>query len=356
MTGREGASRQRPRDTAALRITRRAFLAGGAITLLSLLGCGAQGASGTNAGTTSASSVVRFGTLGLSGRLHESGIIAQKEGFIEEELAKAGFTPSYQAYAQAGPAVNEAFASGEVDAAIYSDMVSVTAMSKRLPVKIVASSNSRYEYGVLAGSASSIRSVADLKGKRVVAAFGTSAYQYLIKTLTEAGLGLADIQIVNGTAADAPNMVAGGQADALALPLAQTYTIEEKGAGSVIATSVGNDALSSTHALAVRTEFAEKNPQAVVALVRSLQRAYEFAREDVDKARQDLTDETYSAETVAKVYPDASFPSLNPQITDTVRTKYADLLQFMKDNKLVDGSTSIDGLFDTSYYDQAVSA
>lgn len=58
--------------------------------------------------------VVKLASPTQDGNFVENAKIAQDQGFIEEELAAVGYT-EYVAFAQAGPAINEAFVSDEID-------------------------------------------------------------------------------------------------------------------------------------------------------------------------------------------------------------------------------------------------
>ena len=108
------------------------------------------------------------------------------------KLAKVGYKPDYQGFAQAGPAINEAFAAKSLDFAVYGDMLAITAKSNGVDVKIIASVSSQQDYAIVIGNQSDIKSVSDLKGKKIAVGFGTVTYKYLEDLLGLNGLGIGD--------------------------------------------------------------------------------------------------------------------------------------------------------------------
>lgn len=86
--------------------------------------------------------------------------------------------------------------------------------SSGIDVKIFASYSANYPFAVLAGKNSGIKSVKELKGKKVAVGFGTTPYMFLSRQLSNNGLSIHDVEVVN-TAADGPAMIASGQVDAV---------------------------------------------------------------------------------------------------------------------------------------------
>lgn len=76
-------------------------------------------------------------------------------------------------FAQAGPAVNEAFAVNEIDVAVYAEFPLITAASNGVDLKGFALSTSQLNFGILTRKDSGIKSISDLEGKNVVVALGT---------------------------------------------------------------------------------------------------------------------------------------------------------------------------------------
>lgn len=345
------------RNTLARPISRRSFLSASCLGIASIIGLSACGqstsanqSSQTQAAQDTGSKVVRFGAPSDQSGLIEVAGIAQKEGFIDEELQKVGYTAQYTGFAQAGPALNEAFSSSAIDFATYGDLPALTALSNGVGLEAVANINSHYGFGIAAGTSTNIASVADLKGKRVVVPLGTPTYLYLLNELKAAGLKDTDIQAVNSVM-DGPTLVASQQAEAYVSITAMVYATEAKGVTKVIATS-DDDPTSANYFMFARKEFAAANPDATKAVIKALRRAFDFAKSNYDKAITDLSGNLVPEDVARKIYTDPQFPTFDPEITDAVRKNVEATAQFMSDYSLVKQPVDLTSFYDTSYLDE----
>ena len=341
------------------RLSRRAFVAGGIAAALALAGCGQQNqtsasAASATSGASTGSKVVRIGFAGNAGEvsLIESAAVAYKEGFLDEELGKVGYTAQYQGFSQAGPAINEAFSSSSLDVAEYGDLPGYTVASKGIGVKAFATATSQNDMGILVAPNSGISTVADLKGKRVVVGFGTVMQRYLLESLAKENISANDLSLINSVM-DGPTMIAGGQADAFVSVLSMLYPLEQKGTGTVVITSKDDESLSATILFFGRDQYLKENLDAAKAIIRALKRAKDYAAQNPDKARDDLATKTTTGDTIAKVYDDDTFASFDPKISDDVKAKLEGLGEFAIQNKIVTKQVSVDDLVDTSYYEEA---
>ena len=110
-----------------------AFLLAGVLSL-GIVGCGSAGSSDSSSTEQAASSAsgdlkpLRLGCPGFDDYpLLENGKLAYDKGYLEEELNAAGYTLDLVTFQEAGPAINEAYASGELDMAFYGDYPAATA-------------------------------------------------------------------------------------------------------------------------------------------------------------------------------------------------------------------------------------
>ena len=338
-------------------LTRRGFIAAAAAVpaslALVLAGCGASSAgtasasSGSAAGSSSSSGAlkkVRFATPGQDGTLSVGLGIAQAKGFLAEELEKVGYEPEYAGFAQAGPAINEALASGAIDIAEYGDLPGYGAIAKGVPIKAFALASSVIPFGIYVTNASGIKDVHGLKGKRLIVPFGTVPHRYLLKVLADNDLKPTDLNLINA-AYDGLSIITSGQADAAAFPLESIYAGFDMSKGKVMVTSYEKDDYSSTFPVFYRTAFHKENPEVAPAITRSLERAFEFATSDRAGAVQSLVTKSVSQDTIEKTYPNG-FGTFDPRITDSVESKIEDLGTFMVDNKLASKTISLDEFFD----------
>ena len=265
-----------------------------------------------------------------------------------------GYTPEYIGFAQAGPALNEAFASGAIDVTAYGDMPAFTARSKGVDIKAIAVVNSAFPTAIIAGSKSGAASVTDLKGKRIAVPFGTPLFEFLEHELALVGLTSKDVQCVN-TATDGPTMMESGQVDAVVSIATTLYALEAKGIGTVI-TSSNDGALRSVYMLFGRSAFLEENPECAEALVRAVKRAHEFAASNPDQAYKDLVIRDTTEDIIRKVYDDAAFASFAPEFWDQAKKGLAATADYMAQAGVVSSRPNPDEAIDTQYLDRVLSA
>ena len=126
-----------------------ALLLAGAVSF-GLVGCGSSsGSDSSKQAASSASGDLKPLRLGCPGfddyPLLENGKLAYDKGYLEEELNAVGYTLDLVTFQEAGPAINEAYASGELDMAFYGEYPAATAYSnarqafkEKLPRELVS--------------------------------------------------------------------------------------------------------------------------------------------------------------------------------------------------------------------------
>ncbi|MGB9859707.1 MAG: ABC transporter substrate-binding protein, partial [Moorellaceae bacterium] len=147
------------------------------VLLLSLLGTGCTNRSPKSAEQATLKAV-RLGVVPLPHYAHMW--IAKKKGYIDEELAKAGYKVDWQPFSL-GPMVSEAFAAGHLDVGVMGDFPAFIGRSAGTDYQIVSiASTAPNALAVVVRKDSSIRSIAELKGKKV----GTTRGAYGTKLLS----------------------------------------------------------------------------------------------------------------------------------------------------------------------------
>ncbi|MGN0610125.1 MAG: ABC transporter substrate-binding protein [Oscillospiraceae bacterium] len=337
------------------------ILAASAITL-SVTSCAKSDGSAENAPSDSSSAAaaastelkkIVIGTPGANGVAMESATIAQVEKFFDAELEKAGYSVEYQGFALAGPAVNEAFASGAVDFAVYGDQPAITAAANGIDVKIIASVNNYLEHALLVSGNTKLDSLEDLKGKKIVVGFGTPVQRYIFGLLKRAGLSVNDVELINSPT-DGPTLIASGDADIAASSQAAIRAYEAQGIGTYYETPLKQDELSQIFVLAASQKSIDKYPGAAEALVKALDSAYKFAQENPDKAYEDLSQGTYPEAINRLIYTDTSFPEFDPVITDEMLTHLQVSIDFMKEQGIINSDIKTEDVADRSYADKAL--
>jgi sulfonate transport system substrate-binding protein len=193
--------------------------------------------------------------------------VLQKTDILERNGLKGQFTMF-----TFGPAVNEALVSGAIDVGFIGDMPSVSLAAVNAPISIVGR-QSVFRGAIVASVKSDIKTIADLKGKKLHGPFGSSIYLSALAMVEKAGLKPgSDVEMTNMGFADLSDALRAGKIDAAFVWDPWVENFAEKGLVRVI----GEDA-TLTMVIPMRDEFKKTNPEAAERLLRAHKEALLFA-------------------------------------------------------------------------------
>jgi sulfonate transport system substrate-binding protein len=148
--------------------------------------------------------VQKYGTL----------IVLEARGSLEKRLGPQGVSVEWTEFS-AGPQLLEALNAGSLDFGITGEAPPVFAQAAGVPFVYVAVDRAAPQgEAILVAKDSPIRTVADLKGKRVAFNRGSDVHCLLIAALQRAGLQFSDIQPIYLAPADGRAAFARGSVDA----------------------------------------------------------------------------------------------------------------------------------------------
>lgn len=244
-----------------------------------LVACGNES---EDAGSTQASGkgeklVVNIANLGFS-PLN----VAKETGLLEEELAKHNATFEYSIH-QNGPPINEGIASKRVDFAVLGEGAVLGGANNNLDTKLLslAADGKVGINSIITTKDSGIKSVKQLKGKKIAVAFGTSHQVFLLKVLDQEGLSADDVTLVNLSVSDAHPAFQTAQVDAWVT--ADLYANIEAANGAVLIANGSQYDIYSPNFYVARGEFAEKHPEIVKSILVAINRANELLKTDEDQ-------------------------------------------------------------------------
>ena len=140
-------------------------------------------------------------------------VIARQQAALENHFKPAGIEVKWVEFSS-GPPMMEAMNVGSVDYGAVGDSPPVFAQAAGAAIVYAAGQPVTNGQGILVPADSSIRSIADLKGKRVGFTKGSSAHNIVVQTLEKAGLTYSDITPIYLTPPDAGPAFANGGIDA----------------------------------------------------------------------------------------------------------------------------------------------
>jgi len=143
--------------------------------LIGVLGC-------SNENTTEDSRTLRIGWQPQWANQGQISVVLQESELLEEANIEGKFIP----FAYGAP-MTEAAAAGELDIVFAGDQPVLTLVT-RSDDWVIAARLTRFRSAILIPKTSTIRSLEDMKGKRLAAAFGSTTHRDLVRLLDESGL------------------------------------------------------------------------------------------------------------------------------------------------------------------------
>lgn len=178
-----------------------------------------------------------------------------------------------------GPPQIEALTAGKIDFAVTGNTPPIFGAASKARIKVVSGyTNDASGDQILVADASPIRSVADLRGKKVAVGKGSSAHGHLLLQLQKANLTIKDIQPVFLQPADAFTALSQGQADAWAIWDPYTALAQKQLKVRTLVTATG---VSNGYGFGVASQVALRDAQRNTALsdvVQRIARASAWAR------------------------------------------------------------------------------
>jgi sulfonate transport system substrate-binding protein len=227
-------------------------------------------------------------------------VIARQQGLLEKTLESKGIAVTWVEFT-AGPPLVEALNVGAINVGWVGDAPPIFGQSAGSAIVYVAALPGNVDgEAIVAKAESGIKSVADLKGKKVAVGKGTSAHNLLIAALEKNGLTFTDIQPVYLPPADAAAAFASDKVDAWSIWDPFLAIAETRYTPTVLVRSP--EVLDvNTYFLANR-DFAKAYPEVVTDTTAALATAAEWADKNRDKvaaALHEVTGVPLDAQTLA---------------------------------------------------------
>ena len=213
--------------------------------------------------------------------------VVRARGDLEKRLNRQGITVTWSEFTS-GPPLLEALAAGKVDVGETGDAPVIFAQAKNAPVVYFGQSQPNPEaVALLVPQGSAIPTLADLKGKKVAYARGSSAVPLVVNALTKGGLKLSDITSVYLQPPDARVAFESGKIDAWAVwdPF---YAAAEVG-GSARVLVNGRGFTSFRLYFLANSNFAAANPSLLPILIKDLRAAGQWALQDPKRSAEFLS-------------------------------------------------------------------
>jgi sulfonate transport system substrate-binding protein len=248
--------------------------------------------------------------------------------------------------------------SGQLDASvIVGEQPTINGIAAKGPFKIVTSYGwAQKHHGFVVRADSPIHALADLKGKTVALALGTSLQEFASTMLKEkASLTLGDLQVVNMDPPQAAIALAAGKIDAAVLDSSAMQKVIAEGVGRLLQDGTGTN-WASTFGSLQSDQFIKEHPVEARRLVEAFLLEQEFQHEHAV-----LAAELYAQDEKVKLPFEAAlkavtgvprYPAITDPATVAVYQRVADFLLEQKQLKEpIDVAKS--GYIDASFFAEA---
>ncbi|MEK2608392.1 aliphatic sulfonate ABC transporter substrate-binding protein [Pseudomonas shirazensis] len=203
-------------------------------------------------------------------------VLAKQHGLLEQRFAN---TKVQWIEFPAGPQMLEALNIGSLDIGSTGDIPPIFAQAAGADLLYIGAEPAKPRAEViLVPKASTLASVAELKGKRIALQKGSSAHNLLLRGLAKAGLSIRDVQPVYLAPADARAAFERGSVDAWAIWDPFYSAIDVEGKARVLADGQGLG-LIGPFMLGARG-YVEANPEFVGHLLEQISQAEALTRSD----------------------------------------------------------------------------
>jgi sulfonate transport system substrate-binding protein len=253
-------------------------------------------------------------------------VIARQQAVLERDLGKRGVDVNWVEFAS-GPPLLEAMNAGSVDIGQTGDTPPIFAQAAGAAVVYVAGQPITNGQGILVGSNSSIRALADLKGKRIGFTKGSSAHNVVVIALEKAGLGYGDITPIYLNPADAAAAFARGTIDAWAV-WDPYLAIGERNGGRILV-QAHEIAKTNSFYLANR-EFAASQPHVVRDVIDRLAETAQWAQANRDQVARALAEVTGLDLEIQTIAANRSSFAIGEVTEDIIATQQAVADRFQK--------------------------
>lgn len=284
--------------------------------------------------------------------------VLKVKGYLEDEFKKDGVTFQWQFPRGTGPAINEAFANGQLDFSSYGGLPNIIGRGAGLRTTVLSSYGSSPTY-LVARNGSGIETIADLKGKKISVSRGTILQLSLNSILERQGLTEKDIQLFDLITADQISAIQSGDVDAV-VGTSSVLSLVERGLGKIVFSTKGKlDPAGNFGSFIVIDNFAKKYPQTTRRVLEAFLRAAHFASQEDN--RNELYDIWARAgQTRAAVATDYDGESLrertNPLLDEFYIANIKRGVKFSIDSKLIKQGFDVDAWVDRKAQGDALKA
>ena len=207
--------------------------------------------------------------------------LAKAEGALEKRLASKGISISWAEFSS-GPPLLEALGAGALDFGPTGDVPPLFAQAARGNLVYAGTYKGSSEgSAILVKADSPIKTIADLKGKKLAFKRGSSAHNVAVKVLRKGGLSLTDVTLVDLAPPDAAAAFKNGSIDAWSIWDPYTAVAQADPQTRVLTTAQG--IVDSWSYFLANGDFAKENGGLILEIFDELAQVGKRSQANLDK-------------------------------------------------------------------------
>ncbi|HBG9827443.1 TPA: NrtA/SsuA/CpmA family ABC transporter substrate-binding protein [Clostridioides difficile] len=268
--------------------------------------------------------------------LNVPSIIQKQDDLFGKEFKKDNIKVNFHEITT-GPEQTQALAAGEIDFLhALGGTSALIAASNGVELKILNTYSRSPKGFMILTNNNSIKSAADLVGKKVAGPKGTILHQVLISALDKEGLSMDDVEFVNMGIPEASAALSDGSVDAALI--AGPAALKAMKSGSKLVAN-GEGLVDGIIVTAVSTDFAEKHPEIVERFMKVEKETLEYVNNNFDEAMEKVAKEVdLSLEETKELY---AWYDFSLDIIDKDISSLEDTQDFLIKNKLQEKKVNI---------------
>lgn len=188
---------------------------------------------------------------------------AQEKRIFEKEFEKDGIAVKWEFYKGTGPAINEGLANGAVDITSYGDLPGILGRAGGIDTRLIAPGPVGQNIYVAVPPKSDIRTLQDLKGKRIGYLKGTYLHLSWVRLVRSLGLSEKDFKVFNLSQIEGVAALQGGHIDAY-VGVSTYLDLADRGMARILWSSSHRDAQSHRiqgfSVVVASAKFAKEHP------------------------------------------------------------------------------------------------
>ncbi len=281
--------------------------------------------------------------------------VAHSKGWLQEEFRNDDTRLRFLKL-NTVPMVGEALAGNRIDFAGQGDLISILGRAAGVKTRYILPV-SKFENGYLVVSPkSAIKSVADLRGKRVAYTKGNYIHLQAIRILDAHGLSEKDVRQTNLDGSTGVTALSTGDVDAV-FGGRELLAARDQGLARVLYATLGRDPTSTAQTgLIVRDDFATRYPETTARIVKVLVRAAQWASDPANKDQVFVPWSYSNTPYMQENYGDRPWRErASPLIDGFILAQYQDTLRRATELKLLRGTPfTLEQWIDRRFLDRAL--